>query len=164
MNAGAKGLVDFMARALSEATRKQEGLAMILRGAGDLAARKHRVAIGVSLTPPGQADVIDLTAQEAHSYKTVTGSSESVIGDNIIRSADQLRGAYGERPPKGFAAVIHIVIKPSNPAYGLKRADLIRRINESIFTAALNGIRRVEIVNRTGTHTLDPAELRPAIP
>ncbi|MDH5653311.1 MAG: DUF4157 domain-containing protein [Gammaproteobacteria bacterium] len=169
-----QGLRNFLRRVQAEVASGEHGLLNELREAA-MRSRNGRVAIGQSLNPRGQADVIDHARSEALQIKTVTGGIERVI-NNIIEAARQLRGEGGARgrggevPPPGYLRIIKIIIEnPNNPLYSLERGPLRQALIDSGITSETItgpdptvGAQQLQVTNGTSSqgtpHVFAPSE------
>lgn len=166
------GLRNFLRRVADEVAGGDQGLLNELREAANRSS-SGRVAIGQSLDPRGQADVIDHGRREALQVKTVsaperagnTRAGVERVVENIRGAARQIRGEGGPRgqgaevPPPGYLRIVKIIINnPNNSMFPLDRAALLRALIDNGVTRQMLtgtdpalGVQQLQVVNGTST-------------
>jgi hypothetical protein len=156
------GLLRFMRRAAADPNLLAQLREAAQRSAGG------RVALEKSLSPKGEADVIDHARQEALQIKEVGtpggtdpgGNYVSRVADYVNDAAGQLRGERGEMPPSGYKTIVDVrIVGRSNKLFPLDRAQLLQTLRgEGVTQSSLRGVAEVRVTNGTGQHTFNPSE------
>jgi|GEM_PF-6411677 len=135
-------------RLLREISAGDTGKIQELRDAAGRASRGHQVKLG------GEADVVDLTNQEAIQHKEVTSPDERAVEPHLQSAADQLAGRGGEVPPEGFTRIIDIrVLNNRNPLFTADRAAVRLYIETSLrHRASAGSVDVIYFTNDNGTY------------
>ena len=101
----------------------------------------------------GQADVLNLTRNEAVQYKDVQGKNIALF-DNLRDVSSQLRGEKGELPPNNSTRVAELRINnPQNAFFNADRAAIRKMlIDTNGNNDALRGVDTFKVTNNQGTH------------
>src|SRR6185369_14598879 len=78
---------------LNDWNAAEEGKVQALEDAVARLQKGHEVAL-----EGGGADVVDYTTKEALQHKRIFGEGRTALRDDLVKAADQLRGAGGEVP------------------------------------------------------------------